>query len=484
MDNLKKKGITAFVWDFGGKFANLGVKFVISIFLTRLLEPEEFGLIAMVTVIVSLASVFSDVGLSASLIQRKRLLPVHYNSVFYFNLFISTLLTFLLFSLAPLVAEFYGRLELIAITQMLSVIFLINGMTTIQKTHLKKQLKNEFLTKAQFISAIGSGIVGVFLAYKGFGVWALVVQSLLSSLIASIMLWFFSGWRPQLNFSLKALRQLWGYGFNLFLSSLLNTIYTQLDVLFIGKLFTPALLGFYQRAKSLNQLVVTFSSGSLMSIFFPVLSSVQHDNQRYTNIVEKTYKLINWIIFLIIGLLFLTSRDVIVILFTEKWLPSLPIFRVLLLGAFVHPLSAVLVNVIAGKGNSKAFLRLEILKKVFISFSFVAFFIWGLWGYLYTQLIMTTIGLYFNMVFAKREIAVSLSFFIIPLLKNLLLTAFLGTAIFIFIQIENVYLHGFVVTISFLTGYVILSYFFKIAGFQLLITEFKNRKRNKMKLNE
>ncbi len=477
MENLKEKGITAFLWDFGGKFANLGVKFVISIFLTRLLDPEEFGLIAMVTVIVSLASVFSNVGLSASLIQRKRLLPVHYNSVFYFNFLVSVLLTVLLFLSAPLVATFYNRPELIAITQVLSVVFIINGATTIQITILKKLLKNEFLTKAQFISAIISGVTGILLAYMGYGVWALVVQSILSSLINSIMLWFFSGWRPQLNFSLKALRQLWGYGFNLFLSGLLNTFFTQLEVLFIGKLFTPALLGFYQRAKSLNQLVVTFSSGSLMSIFFPVLSSVQHDNKRYTNIVEKTYKLINWIIFLIIGLLFLTSRDIIVILFTEKWLPSLPIFRVLLLGAFIYPLSAVLVNVIAGKGNSKAFFRLEVIKKVFISFSFVAFFIWGLWGYLYTQLLMTLIGLYYNMVYAKREIEVSLFFFITPLIKNLLLTAIIVSSIFIFVKIENVYLHCFVVAVSFLIGYVLLSYFFKISGFQLLTQELKKRKR-------
>lgn len=477
MDDLKKKGIAAFLWDFGGKFANLGVKFVISIFLTRLLEPEEFGLIGMVTVIVSLASVFSNMGLSASLIQRKRLLPVHYNSVFYFNLSVSALLSILLFFAAPLVAVFYDRPELIAITQVLSVIFIINGTTTVQKTFLKKRLKNEFLTKAQFISAVSSGVIGVLLAYMDYGVWALVVQSILSGTINSVMLWFFSGWRPQTNFSFKALKQLWGYGFNLFLSSLLDTIYTQLDVLFIGKLFTPALLGFYIRAKSLNQMVVTFSSGSLMGIFFPVLSSVQNDNERFVNIVDKAYKIINWVVFLIIGLLFLSSYDIIVILFTEEWLPSLPIFRVLLVGAFGYPLSAILVNVVASKGNSAGFLQLEIIKKVLVSFSFVAFFIWGLWGFLYTQLFMRFLGLYVNMHYAKREIRSNVLFFVMPFVKNLLLALVLVLPIYLFIPIKNVYLHAVVVTVLFLIGYVALSHLFKNSGYRLLVQELKNRKK-------
>ncbi len=479
MDNLKKKGTLALAWDFGGKFANLGVKFIISIFLTRLLEPEEFGLIAMVNVIVGLSMIFTNMGLTSSLIQRKHLLAIHYNSVFYFNIAVASLLTLLLFFSSNIVANFYSRPELINISKVLSFIFIINASVTVQNTILRKELKNEVLTKSRFVAAIVSGVIGIFLAYYGFGVWSLVYQTLLNGIFYAIIIWVLSNWKPMLQFSMKALRQLWGFGFRIFISGLLNNIYTKLDVLFIGKLFSPELLGFFQRAKSLNQMVVTFSSGSLMTVLFPVLSSVQNDNIRFKNIVDKGFKVINWGVFLMIGLLFLASRDIYIILFTEKWLPSLPFFRILLATVFVYPLSALLVNVLGSKGNSKAFLRLEIIKKVLATFSFIAFFIGGIWGFLYTQAIVSIVSLFINMFYASKEIKVKILFFTNPFIKNLILMLIIVIPIFYFIQLDNVYLHFITVTILFTSIYILTSYLIKISGFELLKIELQSRKKIK-----
>ena len=476
MDNLKKKGFIALAWDFGGKFANLGVKFIISIFLTRLLEPQEFGLIAMVNVIVGLSMVFTNMGLGASLIQRRHLLAIHYDSVFFFNLAVAFLLTTVLFFSSNLVADFYNRQELVAISKALSVIFVINASVTVQNTILKKELKNETLTKSRFFAALLSGTIGIVLAYYGFGVWSLVYQSLLNGIFYAIIIWALSNWKPMLQFSFKALKQLWGFGFRIFIAGLLNNIYTKLDILFIGKLFSPELLGFYQRAKSLNEMVVTFSSGSLMTVMFPVLSSVQNDNIRFKNIVDKGFKVINWVVFLFIGILFLSSRDIYIILFTEKWLPSLPFFRILLATAFVYPLSALLVNVLGSKGNSKAFLQLEIIKKVLATSSFIAFFVGGIWGFLYTQAIVSIISLLINMVYASKEIKVKISFFIIPFIKNMILMLTILVPLYYAISIENVYLHFLIVTILFSLIYIITSFFLKITGFEFLMSELQNRK--------
>ncbi len=177
-DNLKSKGITAFIWDFSGKLANQGMGFVISIFLARLLEPSEFGLIAMVMVVIGIAAVFSDSGLGVALIQRRRVRPIHYSSVFYFNIAIATLLSVITFFSAESIASFYGTDELIPLMQVMSFSFIIGAFSSIQSIRLRKELNYALLTKIGLIASLVSGIVGISLAFNGFGVWSLVVQSL------------------------------------------------------------------------------------------------------------------------------------------------------------------------------------------------------------------------------------------------------------------------------------------------------------------
>ncbi|MCF6222626.1 MAG: lipopolysaccharide biosynthesis protein [Flavobacteriaceae bacterium] len=475
MDNLKEKSFVAVAWDFGGKFANFGVAFIVSVFLTRLLEPEEFGLIAMVNVIIGFSAVFVDMGLGASLIQRKHLLPIHYDSVFYFNLSVALFLTLILFFNANLIANFYNRPELINITKVLSFTFIVNAIVTVQTTRLKKGLKIKVLTQSRLFSATISGFVGILLAFYGFGVWALIFQNLLSGILFALIIWVISNWRPNLRFSFKALQQLWGFGFRIFLSGVLDAIYTRLDVVFIGKLFAPDTLGFYQRAKSLNQMTTNFTAAPLISILFPVLSEIQNSKIRFNNIVDKAFKVINWVVFLLIGLLFLISKDIYIILFTEKWLPSLPYFRLFLATGFALPLSSVLVNVLRAKGNSKVFLKLEIIKKTFGLLSFTMFFISGLWGFLYARAIVTLFSLLLNMHYARKEIKVNMNFFMLPFIKNLLLMLIITIPLFLIIQISNTYIHLIVVSIVFIAIYLISSFILKISGFELVKVEIKDR---------
>lgn len=411
-DNLKAKGVTAFIWDFTGKLASNSMSFIISIFLARLLEPSDFGLIAMVMVVIGIAAVFSDSGLGVALIQRRRVLPVHYSSVFYFNIIVATLLGLLMFFSAGSVAEFYDNEALIPLAQVMSLSFIIGALGSVQSARLRKELNYALLTKIGLSASLISGIIGITLAFNGAGVWSLVVQALLGGIITSTLLWVLSSWRPAPAFSLKALMQLWTFGFHIFLTNLLDAVFTRLDVLVIGKMFTPAILGFYSRAKALDQLIVSHTSGSLMAVLFPVLSKVHNNLPRFQNIVIKSYGIISFVIFLLLGMFYLISEELIVLLFSEKWLPSVSYFKILVLTGFVLPLSILLVSVLTSRGKSKLVFRISIYKKILFVINLYFGFSFGIEGYLYGLICVNIVALLINIYHGAKEINLSPYLFI------------------------------------------------------------------------
>jgi len=410
MSSLKKQGYTAFAWDFLGKLASQGTGFIVSIFLARLLEPEDFGLIAMIMVIVGISQVFTDVGLGSAIVQRRHVRPVHYASVFYFNITVGALLTVLLFLSAPYIASFYNKELLLVLTQALACTFIINSFSTIQVTKFRKEMNFSAITKVGFSSSFISGVVGVSLAFYGAGVWSLVAQILLSKLLYTVFIWRISRWKPALIFSLRALKQLWGFGFRMFLSGMLDAVFTRLDYIIMGKLFPAATLGYYQRAQSLNQLVVQYSSGSLLSVLLPLLSKVQKDLPRLQRITLKAFGVINFVVFLLIGGLYLVAQELIVLLFGSKWLSSVEYFQIIALMGFVYPLSALLMNVLSSRGKSKKFLRLEIYKKIIGTLPLPILFYFGIIYFLYARVGISFVAILLNISFVSEEI--SLPFFV------------------------------------------------------------------------
>ena len=416
MENLKQKGLKALGWDFTGRIATQGVGFFITIFLARLLEPEDFGLVAMVMVIIGMAQVFTDVGLSSALIQRRRALPIHYSSVFYFNVAAGAALTLITYFSAGWIGRFYSNETLVPLAQVLSLLFLINSFSSVQTARLRKKLENRLIVRCSVGASITSGVVGIALALNGAGVWALVAQALVSGFVYSLLVWMASRWAPGFQFSLKALKQLWVFGFRMFLSSLLDAIFTRLDYLLIGKLFTPGLLGFFQRAKSLNLVVVSYTSASLMSVLFPYLSEIQRDLPRFRRTVLKSLEIICFAVFCLLGGLYVVSAELITLLFGEKWLPSIEYFEILVISGFAYPISALLVSILKSRGKSKEFLRLEVLKKSLLAVNLIVLFFLGIKFYLYGLIATSIIAVSLNSYFAARETHIPLVDFARPIL--------------------------------------------------------------------
>ena len=216
MNNLKSKGIHAFIWDLLGKVGVHASSFIVMIVLARLLEPSDFGLIAMIMVIVGIATIFSDIGLGGALIQRRRVLQIHYSSVFFFNITAGLILTLLTFFSSSVIADFYNNAQLLPIVQVMSLLFVITSFHALQGVILRKELNYKLLTQVNLIASLSSGAIGVVLAFLGYGVWSLVAQILSRELITNMVIWKKTSWIPSLSFSFKALKQLWGYGFNCF----------------------------------------------------------------------------------------------------------------------------------------------------------------------------------------------------------------------------------------------------------------------------
>ncbi len=418
-NSLKAQGTKAFIWDFFGKMATHGMGFVVSIFLARLLEPSDFGLIAMVMVIIGMATVFSDIGLGGALIQRRRVHPVHYASVFYFNIIVGILLATITYFSAPWISEFYSNAQLLPIIQVMSFLFVIDAFSSVQSTRLRKELNYVLLTKVSFLSSLTSGGIGVTMAFLDFGVWSLVVQTLTMGVVYNALIWSAGRWKPSLTFSWKALTQLWGFGFRMFLSGILDAVFTRIDLLIIGKLFSVATLGYFQRAKSLNGMVVHYSSGSLMAVLFPVLSKAQNDLPRFQTIILKSLGIISFVVFLLLGGLYLVSEELIVLLFSDKWLPSVEFFKILVLSGFAYPVSALLVNVLSSRGNSKAFLRLEIYKKLIATVNFIVLYFYGIEFFLYGLVVQASLGVSLNIIFASREIRLPFMSFVKPIVTEM-----------------------------------------------------------------
>ncbi len=473
MQTLKEQGIKALVWDFLGKISTHGMSFIISIVLTRLLEPSDFGLIAIIMVVVGVASIFTDLGLGSALIQRKYILPIYYSSVFYLNVFFGFMLTILIYFLASWISKFYDNESLLPLLQTMSLLFIINAFSSVQSTKLRKELNYALLTKISLGASAISGVVGIILAYLEFGVWSLVAQSITAGLIYNILIWIFGRWRPSAGFSFKALERLWSFGFRMFLVGFLDVVYTRADYLIVGKLFPIATLGFYQRAKSLNMILIEYSSGSLMSVLFPVLSAVQNDLFRFQKIVLKSYGIINFVVFLLFGSLFLVSEELIVILFSNKWLPSVEYFQILVLSGFAYPINALLVNVLSSRGNSRAFLKMAIYKKSIAFLNLGVVFLFGIKGFLYGLVIVAIINTSITIFMASEEGKISKYKLYKPIFVQ-------GIIAVMAVFITSVFIHNFVSSdiimlvvklVLFSSTYIFANYLFKTLSFQYFLEE-------------
>lgn len=362
--NIKNKIISSLFWKLMERGGTQGIQFIVAIVLARLLLPEDYGIIALITIFITIANVFVQSGFNTALIQKKDVNETDFSSVFYLSLLIAGLLYVFLFFTAPLIAAFYSEPQLIPVLRVLSITLFLGAFNSIQNAVIARKM----LFKKLFISSLGaiviSGVVGIFMAYKGFGVWALVVQQITNRVLIILILWFTVKWKPKLIFSFIRLKDLFSFGWKLLSAILLDTLYRNVRGLIIGKIYNPSMLGFYNRGEQFPKLIVSNINGSIQSVLFPVLSSEQDNRPMIKNMVRRSIVTSSFVIFPTMIGLAVCAEPLVKILLTEKWLPCVPFLQIFCASYALWPIHTANLQAINALGRSDIFLKLEIIKKV------------------------------------------------------------------------------------------------------------------------
>jgi teichuronic acid exporter len=401
-DSLMSKAAGSLFWSAIERNCERGIQFIVSIVLARILAPEQFGIIAMLTVFIALARTVVDSGFAAALIQKKDVTHVDECSIFYFNIFFGVLMAGFLWLAAPWLAAFYEVPLLTPVTRVMSLKLISSSFGIVHVTLLNRQLDFKTQVKARMISVVGSGAVGVIMANYGYGVWSLVGQQLSASVLNSIALWIVCSWRPSLIFSVRALRSMFGFGSKLLVSSLIDTVFRNIYMLVIGKLFLPAQLGYFGRAQSLQRLPAVNIFYPFKRVMFPMFSQISDDKRRLKEVMQKTLVTLAMINFpLMIGLA-LVAKPLVLVVLTEKWLACVPYLQLLCISSLLYPLHLVNVNVLKAKGRSDLFLRLEVIKKVLTVVAILVTYRWGILALIGGQIVQSVCACYINTYYSAK----------------------------------------------------------------------------------
>lgn len=401
---LGQKTATGVFWNFLELTGRQGINVLVTLLLARFLTPGDFGLVAMLSVFFAIANALMDAGFRQALIRKKDATPVDYSTMFYTNLALGLLSYGLLFISSPSIASFYKEPRLILLTRIVGVVVLINSFQFVQIVDLTRRLDFKTQFKVTVPAGVISGIVAVVMATKGFGVWSLVAQMLISPLLITISLWTINSWRPSLAFSLTSFREMFSFGSKLFLSGVLDIVFRNVYVIVIGKLFAATVAGWYFFTTKVIEIVVGQLSGSIQKATYPALASIQDDDARLKNAYRKVIKATVYVVFPTMTFLAALAEPLFRLLLNPRWLPAVPYLQLLCVSALVYPLHVVNLNILQVKGRSDLFLYLEILKKAIIVVVILISVRFGIYGLLLGQIATSFFAYIPNSYFSARLI--------------------------------------------------------------------------------
>lgn len=424
------------LWRFAERCGAQLVTFIVSIFLARILMPEDYGTVALVTVFTTIMQVFVDSGLSTALIQKKEADDLDFSSVFYFNFSLCIILYIIMFFSAPYIASFYCMPELILIVRVISFIIVISGLKGVQQAYVSRNMMFKRFFYATLGGTVFSAIIGIIMAYNGFGVWAIVAQQLSNTTLDTVILWVTVKWRPKLIFSWERLIELLGFGWKLLCSSVIDTVYNNLRSLLIGKIYSSGDLAYYNEGDKFPKLIVTNINTSIDSVLLPVMSNEQDDCNRIKNMTRRSIMISCYIMApLMIGLA-CCATNIVTIILTEKWLPCVLFLRVFCISYLFWPIHTANLNAIKAMGRSDLFLKLEIWKKIIGMLLLLGTMYISVEAMAYSLLISTLASMIINSWPNKKLLSYSFVEQIKDILPSILLAVGMGAIVY-FIGLIN-----------------------------------------------
>lgn len=438
MATLKERTISSIFWSLMEKVGGKGVGVLSTIILARLLTPEDFGLVGMLSVFISVSQGIADGGFNKALIQKEKADNEDYSSVFYINLVVSILMYGVMYLASPWIAEFYNQPLLIEMMRILSFVFIINAFSYVQKSRLQKQMRFRTLMFIHLPSVLVSAGVAIYMAYTGWGVWSLIAQQLVMRFVYAVQIWIYARWRPLLSFNGKKAKGLFSFGSRILLSSIVDTIYLNIYLIVIGKFFPVSTLGYYKNADNLTRIPVNSLSSALKSVTFPSFSTIQNDDKRLKSGYKKTMQQVFfWVCpFMVIAAVLATP--LFRFLLTEKWLPAVPYFRILCLFGLIASLNSFNVEIVAVKGHANLYFKLKVIKKIIATVLIVIAIPMGIWALLWSQVLQMFIGYLINSHYSGKYI----NYPVKEQLKDVFPTLALGLAVGGILMALNLYFNN------------------------------------------
>jgi len=401
-ESLRDITLKGTAWSAVDNIASYAVSFVVGIVLARLLTPEDYGLIGIIAIFTTVCTTIINGGFSTALIRKKDCTDDDFNTSFIVNFVLSLMLYGVIFICSPMIAGFFEKEQLVSLARVSSLSMIVGALAIVQQTRLTKRIDFKTQTKVSLISSITSGVVGISMALVGFGVWSLVAQGLVAQIMKTIFLWIYNKWVPSLRFSMKSFKELFGFGWKMMASGVLDSTWTQLYQVVVGKFYSPTTLGQYTRANQFSQLFSSNLTSVIQRVTFPVLSNIQDEKERMVVAYRRIIKLTMFITFTGMFALGAVSEPLLFCLIGEKWHEAatyLPL--ICLIGAF-YPLHAINLNMLQVQGRSDLFLFLEIIKKIIgLAPLFVGIFV-GIFPMLYTSIITSIICFFLNSYFPGK----------------------------------------------------------------------------------
>ena len=454
-DNLKQKTISALLWSFVDRFGQQVLYLLSGMVLARIILPEEYGKIAVLTIFIAIANILSDGGMAGALFKKRTPTKQDYDTVFFFNIIIACILYLVVFLAAPWIAQFFKEPDLASLLRVLQLSSIVTAFGFIQQTQLSKAINMKALSKVNIAALFLASAVAIVMALYGFKAWALVAQTLGMAVFRTIILWLFGKWRPTWVFNFSSLKEFWGFSAKMMMVSLLNSVSNNIYSLFIKKNYSFTLAGFYAQAYKYQDIPSLLISGTFHTVTLPVLASVNHDKERMERIFRKNIKSMAFVIFPVMFLLSIVAKPLIVLLLSDVWLPSAPMFQVLCVAGAFLSFTVIACDVFIATGRSDWYLTYEIIRKLMLFGGIFCCYSYGIMALCYLWLAYSVLSLLLSLVFTGKMITYGLRKFITDSGVYLLLALLLSGAVYLWcFAIDNMYVLGMVQVGSFALAYL------------------------------
>ena len=485
---LKQKAASGIIWTALQKYSTMFIRFISGIILARLLTPYDYGCIGMLAIFMVLAEAFIDGGFGSALIQKKQPTQEDYSTIFYWNLGMAVLMYAILFISAPAIARFYNIPLLCDVLRVQGLVLFIYAFNIVQRNQLRKKMNFKMLSIVTITTSIIALGVTIFMAYKGFGVWALVAQNLITAAIPAFVFWFFIKWRPIWTFSWTSFKELFSFGFYMFLTHLLNNFSVKIQGLLIGKMYSPITMGYYSKAHNTESLASESVSSIMTQVTYPLYAEVQNNLQQLANMIRRLTMTISYITFPLLFILLLLAKPIFVLLYSERWLASIPYFQVLCVAGMGVSLTAVNTQAIAAIGKSKVMFVWTLVKRgIGIAMIVGGLFLFGMKGLLAAVVFSNWFSYFVNICLVSKHIGYHFLKQIkdlMPVVVVSLSAAAISYGVGYFLHL-NMYIEGLLILFIYIAIYLGWSLIFKPEAYNYFLSvipkkfKFFNRLKSK-----